>query len=474
VDHGQLTKVDPNATVTANPNPVCVGSTITFTAPAVVDTGGLKWVNCADVQLSGGVEYHWNLTLPGGYPAPLPPTSGQGASVSVNALVAGSYTAGFTATPTRTDCAPGTISLGSITASAHGCALLVSSATGKPCETVNLTLTASCPSDCGQMAIQLAPQYAPPYDTLVPPWLDMPPMAPIPCDGNAHDSTISVVIHGDAPPGDVPIEVTGTVSNGSSCMATGTITVDRTYPEIEILYKTFIAPSAVETPPDPLLMDFFAGDNRWFGYGASPSRTLQSALVTLDPAKPTGQAGASIGQFGTTHGYDDDPDGSDVVACPHCAGDYGDWCLLPGATADCVLTAVAGQNGNVLSVTHTRISSTEVEVRFDLVGGNPCAAGIIGPDAPPINATLTVRFREVCANATLQPAEFRLYGTHDGFPWHEVYINGSAVYEHDPCCTGEGPSSLFGGEGEHYFEATDLCHQQDPPLNQWRRVPVLP
>jgi len=116
VDNGTLEKANPTDTITVSADTVCVGDTVTFTAPAVVDTGGLKWVNCADVPLSGGVEYHWSLTLPAGYPAPLPPTSGTGASVSVNALVAGSYAASFTATPTRTECPPGNLALGSASA----------------------------------------------------------------------------------------------------------------------------------------------------------------------------------------------------------------------------------------------------------------------------------------------------------------------------------------------------------------------
>jgi len=46
------------------------------------------------------------LTLPSGYPAPLPPLTGTGATVNVVAKVAGIYSCSFVAKPTRTDCPP--------------------------------------------------------------------------------------------------------------------------------------------------------------------------------------------------------------------------------------------------------------------------------------------------------------------------------------------------------------------------------
>jgi len=243
------------------------------------------------------------------------------------------------------------------------------------------------------------------------------------------------------------------------------------YETVEIRYKTFIAPEVVVTPWNPKIDDFFAGDNRWFQYEGGSSRTYQSTSVTVDPRNEDGgKVGTPTNVFGQTRGYDDEPDGSDVTACPHCAGDFGDYCLLPDASVNCTMTAVAGQNGNVLDVVHNRISDSEVTVHFDVVATNPCASGIYGPDAPPIDAHLTIHLRQLCVDGVLQPMEFRLYGTHDGFPWHELYVNGTKVYDHDPCCTQETPWSLF-GVGDHVYEASDLCHLQTPPLNEWRLVP---
>lgn len=124
------------------------------------------------------------------------------------------------------------------------CTVSLSSATGKPCETVNLTLTADC-WPCGMVEITLEPQYPPPYNTVVSPWLDISSPAPVDCQNGPPSQTIQVTIHEDAPPGPVPIRVTGTTASGQTCEETGTVTVDRTYPPVEIQYKTFIAPAAI-------------------------------------------------------------------------------------------------------------------------------------------------------------------------------------------------------------------------------------
>ena len=233
---------------------------------------------------------------------------------------------------------------------------------------------------------------------------------------------------------------------------------------ISIVYKTFIAPEVITAPANPLLDDYFRGDDRWFGDSGS-SRSSQSTTVTLDPSSATGQYDTPSQLFGSTVGYDEE---SDVTPCTHCAPPYGDWCLVTGATPGCSKVANPGQNGNVLSVVHPpRVSDTEIMVLIDVVGFNPC--GHVG--VPGIDAHLTIHFRLVNPNG----AEFRLYGSHDGFPWHELYINGVLVYKHDPCCTQEGPWSLP-GSGEWFYkpkDENDQCHIPitGTPLDQWQPVP---
>jgi len=466
IDHGALS----GGMITVEPEVVCLGDQITFELSEVVDSGGIKRVFCSAKEKIPPVtpEYEWVITKPDGSMI-----EGSGAVATVVADEPGTYSVTFTATADR-DCPPEALEVGPANAEATQCSVSLSSETGEPCESVELTLTGNCVQDCDSMLYTIEPQFPSGYE-FVEPWLSV--FAPEPsfdCTGQPEVRTVSVQIHGDAPPGPVPLLVQATTANGTTCEATGVVTVDRDpYDIVEVRYKTFIAPSALSTPFNPALLDFFAGDDRWFGYGVGPSRSFQSTTVTLEPGNPSGQIGIPVNQFSATYGYDDEPDGSDVTACPHCAGSYGDWCLVSGATADCVLTAVPGQGGNVLTVSHSRVSGVEVKVQFDLKGTNPCGTGIPGPDTPPIDADLNLHFRQVCIGSELQPMEFRLYGTHDGFPWHEVYVNSTRVYEHDPCCTGEGPDSLF-GEGDHEFETTDLCHQQIPPLDEWREVPGVP
>ncbi|MEK6676819.1 MAG: hypothetical protein AABZ47_14340 [Planctomycetota bacterium] len=238
------------------------------------------------------------------------------------------------------------------------------------------------------------------------------------------------------------------------------------YPTVEVQYKTFIAPSAISSPAG---YNYFAGDNRWFGVGNNSSRSFQQASVTVNPAIATGIVGTPTMSFGRTKGYQNSPTGSDVIACQHCAGSYGDYCLVAGATPECDMTAVAGQNGNVLTMVGTRLSPTEIKLQIDLVGKNPCVSG-----APTIDAHLTIHFRQTCTNGQLGVMEFRLYGYHDGFPWHELYINGVDVYTHDPCLTNEGPYSLFtDGANEHLYQTIDDYHgpYDGAPLDQWHVVP---
>ncbi len=246
------------------------------------------------------------------------------------------------------------------------------------------------------------------------------------------------------------------------------------FPVVEIRYKTFIAPDVVEVPADFASYDYLKGDNRWFGYAAAPSRSFQSTWVTVNPYTASGKAGPKTQMFGETRGYDDDPDGSDLTPCAHCALSYGDWCLAPGATAECIDTAQAGLGGNVLSITHQRVNQSEVRLDWNLIGFVPCG---YQPVTPGIDAHFTVFFRQICNAATLGTMQFKVVGSHDGFPWHEMYVNGILVYQHDPCCTGEDPTSLFGsGEWEYQpRDANDLCH--DPllgqPLQTWQSVPGL-
>jgi hypothetical protein len=239
------------------------------------------------------------------------------------------------------------------------------------------------------------------------------------------------------------------------------------YSTVEIVYKTFIASEIVATIGwNPLLYDYVGGDARWFAQAGS-SRTYQSTRATVDPRILNGQVGFPAQFFGTTNGFNDSPTGSDVYPCLHCSGPYGHWCLAPGATVDCSGTPISGQNGNVLAVLPLpRVSESEIAVKLIVVGYLGCGSG-----APAIDVRLTLHIRQRCQAGILLPMEFRGLGQHDGFPWHELFLNGVNVYYHDPCCTGETPNDLF-GSGDRFYDVDEATPcDDDVNLGPWQPVP---
>jgi len=319
------------------------------------------------------------------------------------------------------------------------------------------------------MGFEVEALYPPPYDALVPPWFDLTTPTPIECEGGPQVRTLYVTLHEDAPPGAVPIRVIATTTEGASCETTGMVTVERTYSEVEILYKTFIeCEVAGPTPWDPTLFDFFRGDHRGFGYGpgfgASDSRTFQRIFVTLDPDNPTRTVGIPMQVMGATQGYNDDPDGSQVtlLPTPYCFGQCA-YTFVPGVLPDCTGTTDAPVSLGYLSVQVTPISLSQFQVFVRNRAQDQCEQFV-----PGIDVDLFLDFRQICANGVLGPLEFRARGSYDGYPWHELYLNGTAVFTHDPCLTNEGPNSMF-PPAEHVFEADDKGNAT--PLSEWQVVP---
>jgi len=353
-----------------------------------------------------------------------------------------------------------------------GCSVSLSSVTGEPCQTVNLILTGDCWPGCGSMGFSFEPQY-PPEFSMIPPWLTILPVSPISCAGGAQTRTVWVTIHEDAPPGSVPILVTASAPGGSQCQATGTVTVDRTYDTVLLEYNTFIAPEIllVDTGLDPLIDKFHQGDDRWFAQHPT-SRSRQTIGVRLNPRDAQYTL---IGAFGTSYTYSDSPPDSDAVMCEFCPVDfdnYEDWCLAPSANWECRATAVHGVSGSVAEAALTRPTSNSALLNFRLVGKHPCLPETL---TPAIDANLWLEFRQECNGSVLKPMEFRAFGVqHDGFPWHELIINGSAVYHHDPCCTRETPGSLDGSGEWTYSQSTDdPCHTPllQKAVQEWQTVP---
>ncbi|MFH0983640.1 MAG: hypothetical protein V2A79_19160 [Planctomycetota bacterium] len=106
VDHGALS----GGTITANPNPACVGQTITFTVSGVTDSGGQKRENCVLVPIAPvGPTFTWTISRPVGGPL-----SGSRPVATVVADCFGQYTCTFSATTNR-ECPPSPRQIGPAT-----------------------------------------------------------------------------------------------------------------------------------------------------------------------------------------------------------------------------------------------------------------------------------------------------------------------------------------------------------------------
>jgi hypothetical protein len=273
--------------------------------------------------------------------------------------------------------------------------------------------------------------------------------------GGTYSATFTAKADRDCPPPDITI-------------GPGTSQVPTNYSTVEIQYKTFIACEvAGPTPPDPWLYDFFRGDDRGFGYafGAVDSRTFQRVTVTVDPSNETGLIGTAMQVMGITQGFDDDPDGSDVtpLATPTCMGQcsYG---FVPGATPECTGTTPDPVETGKLAIAVTPIDQSHIQVVVTNRAKDQCEDVV-----PAIDVDLVLLFRQTCEDGILGPLEFKASGSYDGYPWHELYLNGIQVFIHDPCVTGDTPNSMFPFIGNYQFEVDGS--NNPTPLADWQTVP---
>lgn len=228
------------------------------------------------------------------------------------------------------------------------------------------------------------------------------------------------------------------------------------YDVIELRYKTFIASPTVSVLPN--IGPYFEGDNRTFSYDLGTSRSFQSYWITASNAMPVATPNALTDEhYGTTRQYnneDGNGDGvpDDVNACFHCLSIWGEHCILPTASAECVATQTAG-----LSMISSRVSTDVVKFSLRVDGTNPCFPG------PAINANFDLFLRQRFEDGVLYPLEYRVEGDHDGFPWHEVYLRMIRIYAHDVCATGDTPTSLANDAEWDYKD-------NDPSLDDWQQL----
>lgn len=166
---------------------------------------------------------------------------------------------------------------------------------------------------------------------------------------------------------------------------------------------------------------------------------------------------------GISLGYDDSPDGSDVtpLASPTCNGQCA-YTLVPGASAECEAQDPDPGSDGQLQMSFVRQNGSAVDLVVAIDAGDQCETFV-----PGIDVNLTLKFRQPCVNGVLQPLEFKASGTFDGYPWHELYLNGVQIFSHDPCLSGDTPNSMFPEPlGNSYnFEI------EEQMLQNWQPVP---
>ena len=203
---------------------------------------------------------------------------------------------------------------------------------------------------------------------------------------------------------------------------------------VEIRYRAFI-PSPALTGP---FFDNYHGDGRGFSYSAGTSRGELTCLVDMSPGGGLSNLRYTDRHWSDSHSYSASST-SPVAGKP-------DWWLdlAPGAvpigtdrcaTNDDTLRAYIGGPGTTVNV--LAIAENASLVTIAMAGNNPLI-----PGSPDIDATISVLLRRTADGGI----EAKAYGSHDGFPSHELYVNQQALFTYDPVAAGNGPTALLAPE----------------------------
>lgn len=198
---------------------------------------------------------------------------------------------------------------------------------------------------------------------------------------------------------------------------------------VEVKYRMFIPSPAIDAPTT-----VYGGDGRGFSYDQGTSRGEITAQVQLSAGGGVESISVQDRHWGESTAYatadTSHPDGKP------------DWWLekTPGAQPTDRATLPADDDNlsiRVGSGSLTRNITATAEpasiVTIEAVGALPLAV-----TAPAIDADMSVLLR--IANGSV---EARVLGSHDGFPCHELYVNGQQLYAYDPIAAGNDPTALF-------------------------------
>jgi Papain-like cysteine protease AvrRpt2/Trypsin-like peptidase domain/Protein of unknown function (DUF3238) len=233
--------------------------------------------------------------------------------------------------------------------------------------------------------------------------------------------------------GRVPVQARR-YSNGSGvgyarAQGGGARALDAGSTTLDIRYRCFIPSPLIDSP-----FTVYGGDGRGFQENGGTSRGDLHARVTLMP----GGGIESISTIDRHWGESSEYATSDSY---HVEG-KPDWWLgkVDGAQPtnwdtlqadDDNLNIVAGSTGSTRNIEAMADNASIVSITA--IGSLPLSLV-----APAIDADLAIMIRRTSSGGI----ECKVVGEHDGFPCHEVYVNGVAVYTFDPVAAGEGPTAL--------------------------------
>jgi N-acetyl-anhydromuramyl-L-alanine amidase AmpD len=214
---------------------------------------------------------------------------------------------------------------------------------------------------------------------------------------------------------------------------------------VEIKYRVFIPAPVIKGPmsdydpgriglPGLIGGEDFGGDGRSFSYNAGTSRGEITATLTLG-------ADGSISDLRTVNRHWGESTAYDSSYTYHVDG-KPDWWLDKHAGLEPSRRSTLAVSDDNLRIyqgagTTTRsilaVTSQSSVVSIYLAGNLP----LISP-SPDIDADISIYLRNGATGI-----EAMVVGDHDGFPAHELYINGQLVYSYDPVAAGNGPDSLM-------------------------------
>ena len=198
---------------------------------------------------------------------------------------------------------------------------------------------------------------------------------------------------------------------------------------LEVKYRMFIPSPLIDAPTA-----VFGGDGRGFSYSGGTSRGELTANVRMTPGG--GIAGIDLVNrcWGESTEYNSG-DTHAVAGKPSWWLDKNDGASATNratlAASDDNLRIYAGAPGTTRAIQATVEQAALITI--EAAGSLPLSSV-----APAIDADVSLLIR-----ASGDRVEVKVQGEHDGFPCHELYVNGQRIYSYDPVAAGSSPDALM-------------------------------